>query len=170
MAAISQISRRGSQGRSYYEKKLTEGMGRKAALRALKRKISDARYARMLDDAHRRQDPGGQSGNDAATSAAGSHPETPALRTSHSRATANSALAISACSHLGLLLIAAQPARAQPESSWSPARARQRARAGTTFTPASTGHTPPAGASPPTIDNKEGSICTRVSPGHPRRR
>lgn len=105
MAAISQISRRGSQGRGYYEKKLTEGMGRKAALRALKRKISDARYARMLDDAHRRQDPGGQSGNDAATSAAGSHPETPALRTSHSRATANSALAISACSHLGLLLI-----------------------------------------------------------------
>jgi transposase len=90
MAAISQISRRGTEGRAYYEKKIAEGMGRKAALRALKRKISDALYARMLDDTRRSQDPGGQSGNDAASSAAGSHPETPALRTSHSRATANS--------------------------------------------------------------------------------
>jgi transposase len=90
MAAISQISRRGTEGRAYYEKKIAEGMGRKAALRALKRKISDALYARMLDDARRSQDPGGQSGNDTASSAAGSHPETPALRTSHSRATANS--------------------------------------------------------------------------------
>jgi transposase len=89
MAAISQISRR-SKGRAYYEKKLTEGMSRKAALRALKRKISDAIYARMLDDARRREDPGGHLGNDAASSAAGSHPETPALRKSHSRATANS--------------------------------------------------------------------------------
>ena len=90
MAAISQISRRGTKGRAYYEKKIAEGMGRKAALRALKRKISDALYARMLDDTRRSQDPGGQSGNDAASSAAGSHPDTPALRTSHSRATANS--------------------------------------------------------------------------------
>jgi transposase len=89
MAAISQISRR-SEGRAYYEKKLAEGMSRKAALRALKRKISDAIYARMLDDARRREDPGGHSGNDAASSVAGSHPETPALRKSHSRATANS--------------------------------------------------------------------------------
>jgi transposase len=89
MAAISQISSR-SEGRAYYEKKLAEGMSRKAALRALKRKISDALYARMLDDARRSQDPGGHSGNDTASSAAGSHPETPALRKSHSRATANS--------------------------------------------------------------------------------
>ncbi len=89
MAAISQISRRGGQGRAYYEKKITEGMSRKAALRALKRKISDALYQRMLDDARRREDPGGQSGNDAASSVAGSHPETPALRTSHSRASTN---------------------------------------------------------------------------------
>jgi transposase len=86
MAAISQISRRGSEGRAYYEKKITEGMGRKAALRALKRKISDALYQRMIDDSRPGEDPGGHSGNDAASSAAGSHPETPALRTSHSRA------------------------------------------------------------------------------------
>jgi transposase len=90
MAAISQISRRGTEGRAYYEKKIAEGMGRKAALRALKRKISDALYARMIDDARRSQDPGGHSGNDAVSSAAGSCHETPALRTSHSRATANS--------------------------------------------------------------------------------
>jgi transposase len=89
MAAISQISRRTSQGRAYYEKKLAEGMTRKAALRALKRKISDALYARMLEDVRRREDPGGHSGNDAASSVAGSHPDTPALRTSHSRASTN---------------------------------------------------------------------------------
>ena len=74
---------------------LADGMTGKCALRAVKRKISDTLYARMLDDARHRtaltnQDPGGQSGNDAVSSAAGSHPETPALRTSHSRATANS--------------------------------------------------------------------------------
>ena len=40
-------------------------------------------------DSHRSEDPGGQSGNDTASSVAGSHPETPALRTSHSRATTN---------------------------------------------------------------------------------
>jgi transposase len=90
MAAVSQIRYRDTEGRAYYEKKIAEGMTGKSALRALKRKISDALYARMLDDARRRagKDPGGQSGHDSDSSAAGSHPETPALRTSHSRATA----------------------------------------------------------------------------------
>ena len=37
----------------------------------------------------RREDPGGHSGNDTASSAAGSHPDTPTLRTSHSRASTN---------------------------------------------------------------------------------
>jgi transposase len=89
MAAVSQIRYRSTEGRAYYEKKIAEGMTGKSALRALKRKISDALYVRMIDDARRLtgEDPGGQSGNDAASSAAGSHPETPALRTSHSRAT-----------------------------------------------------------------------------------
>ena len=62
----------------------------KCALRALKRKISDTLYEQMLHDTRPSQDPGGHSGNDAASSAAGSHPDTPALRTSHSRATTNS--------------------------------------------------------------------------------
>ena len=40
----------------------------KTALRALKRKISDALYARMIDDARRlaAKDPGGHTGNDSA--------------------------------------------------------------------------------------------------------
>jgi hypothetical protein len=68
----------------------------KTALRALKRKVSDALYAQMIAD-HRRtahseadRDPGGHMGNDSASSAAGSHPDTPALRTSHSRVATNS--------------------------------------------------------------------------------
>ncbi len=94
MAAVTQIRNRGTAGRNYYERKLAEGMTGKSALRALKRKISDAIWARMMTDARRvaneaEKDPGGQSGNDSASSAAGSHPETPALRTSHSRVATN---------------------------------------------------------------------------------
>src|SRR6185436_10065854 len=76
----------------YYEKKIAEGMTGTTALRALKRKISDTLYQHMIDDARRlaAKDPGGHTGYDSASSAAGSHPETPALRKSHSRATANS--------------------------------------------------------------------------------
>jgi transposase len=95
LAAVAQISHPGSEGHRYYQRKRSEGMTGKCALRALKRKISDTLYERMLDDAHRREDPGGHSGNDAVSSAAGSHPETPALRTSHSRATDNSRTASS---------------------------------------------------------------------------
>jgi transposase len=90
MAAVTQIRNRGTAGRNYYERKLAEGMTGKSALRALKRKISDAIRARMMTDARgvaneANKYPGGQSGNDSASSAAGSHPVTPALRTSHSR-------------------------------------------------------------------------------------
>jgi transposase len=89
MAAVSQIRHRGSEGRTYYDKKLAEGMTRLGALRALKRKISDRLYQQMRADARCLKDPGGHSGNDAASSAAGSHPDTPALRKSHSRVNAN---------------------------------------------------------------------------------
>jgi transposase len=92
MAALSQIRYPHTVGRSYYDRKLAEGMKHKRALRALKRKISDALYASMITDARNQprpaaKDPGGQSGNDSVSSAAGSHPDTPALRTSHSRVT-----------------------------------------------------------------------------------
>jgi hypothetical protein len=87
MAAFTQIRYPGTIGRNYYDRKLAEGMAHKSALRALKRRISDALYAQLIA-AHRRttrgheRDQGGQSGNDSACSASGSHPEHPALRTS----------------------------------------------------------------------------------------
>ncbi len=51
--AVTQIRNRGTAGRNYYERKLAEGMTGKSALRALKRKISDAIWARMMTDARR---------------------------------------------------------------------------------------------------------------------
>ena len=116
MAAVSQIRYRGTEGRVYYEKKISEGMTGKTALRALKRKISDALYTRMINDARRPagKDPGGQSGNDSDSSAAGSHPETPALRTSHSRASTNSRSAPT-----GRSMLTSRPAPARRQTSRS---------------------------------------------------
>jgi transposase len=88
MAAVTQIRQRHSTGRAYFEKKLAEGKTRKEALRALKRRISDAIFACLQADAQRAahaRGPGGQQGNDSVASAAGSHPQAPALRPSHSR-------------------------------------------------------------------------------------
>jgi transposase len=93
MAAVVQIRNSGTAGRIYYERKRAEGMTGKCALRALKRKISDAIYVRLAADRRAAnaaivEDPGGQSGNDSASSATGSRPKPPALRRSHSRAAA----------------------------------------------------------------------------------
>ena len=88
MAAITQIAHSNSPGRAYYDRKIAEGKTKKEALRCLKRRISDAIYDRLLADAGRlttKRGPGGQAGNDSVSSAAGSHPATPTLRTSHSR-------------------------------------------------------------------------------------
>src|SRR5215831_14624665 len=68
MAAITQIRHKHSQGRAYYDKKLAEGKTHKEALRALKRRISDAIYAALVADARQAaatcpQGPGGQPGN-----------------------------------------------------------------------------------------------------------
>ena len=89
LAALSQIRYPDTVGRTYYDRKIAQGMNHKSALRALKRKISDTIYAHLINNATHKndQDPGGQSGNDSVSSAAGSHPEQPALRTSHSRVT-----------------------------------------------------------------------------------
>jgi transposase len=81
MAAVTQIRYRHSEGRAYYDKKIAEGKTRKEALRALKRQVSDAIFARLQADARRAaapatsEGPGGQPGNDSVASAAGSHPE-----------------------------------------------------------------------------------------------
>jgi transposase len=74
MAAITQIRHRHSEGRACYDKKLAEGKTHKEALRCLKRQISDAIFARLQAGA-RDKGPGGQTGNDSASSAASSHPE-----------------------------------------------------------------------------------------------
>jgi transposase len=79
MAAITQLRHKHSDGRAYYDKKLAEGKTHKEALRSLKRKISDAIFARLQADARqaaaaRTKGPGGHPGNDSASSAAGSDP------------------------------------------------------------------------------------------------
>ena len=79
VAAVTQIRHKHSNGRAYYEKKLAEGKTHKEALRALKRRISDAIYAALVADARRAADacaegPGGQPGNRSPSRAAGSHP------------------------------------------------------------------------------------------------
>ena len=80
MAAVTQIRYRDTAGRAYYDRKIAEGKTPKEALRALKRRISDAIFARLKADASRTAPaaaagPGGQPGNDSVASAAGSHPE-----------------------------------------------------------------------------------------------
>ena len=72
MAAITQVSHRHSEGRAYYDKKLTEGKTPKEALRALKRQVSNAIFACLQADA--RRGPGGQQGNNSVASAVGLHP------------------------------------------------------------------------------------------------
>jgi transposase len=79
MAAITQLRYKHSQGRAYYDKKLAEGKTHKEALRALKRRISDAIYAALVADARQAaaaciKGPGGQPGNLSVSRAAGSHP------------------------------------------------------------------------------------------------
>jgi transposase len=59
MAAISQIRHAHSDGRAFFDRKVAEGKTNKEALRALKRRISDAVYRLLLVDA---AGPGGQKG------------------------------------------------------------------------------------------------------------
>jgi transposase len=77
MAAITQLRHKHSEGRAYYDKKVAEGKTHKEALRSLKRKVSDAIFARLQADARqaREKGPGGQPGNGSDSSAASSHPE-----------------------------------------------------------------------------------------------
>ena len=76
MAAVTQTDCKHSHGHAYYQRKLAEGKTPAEARRALKRKISNAIYARLIADARRAAaaGPGGHPGNDSASSAAGSHP------------------------------------------------------------------------------------------------
>ena len=85
MAAITQIRHAHSPGRAYYDRKLAEGKTKKEALRALKRRISDALYERLVADAAAKAGPGGQTGTTEQASVTGLTPQQPALRNSHSR-------------------------------------------------------------------------------------
>jgi transposase len=79
MAAVTQIRFRHTDGRGYYDRKIAQGHTGKEAIRALKRRISDAIYTRLRHDAERTArlavGPGGHSRNDSVACAAGSHPE-----------------------------------------------------------------------------------------------
>jgi len=94
MAPITEIHFPGTPcRRAYYERKRAEGKSAKEAIRALKRRISDLIYARLVADAKAagtcNRGPGGQPGNVSKSSVTGSHPAKPALRKSHSRTTPN---------------------------------------------------------------------------------
>jgi transposase len=76
MAAITRIRNRRSPGRAYYEPKLAEAKTNKAALRCLKRRISDVVYRQLLADAERqaKAGPGGQTGTTLQSSVTGPTP------------------------------------------------------------------------------------------------
>jgi hypothetical protein len=134
MAAITQIRHKHSEGRAYYERKIAEGKTHKEALRCLKRRISDAIYARLRADARHAaaagsKDPGGQPGNDSDSSAAGSHPEHRLF---------------------GQALPGQAPAYARPQRPRRPCRHRSRRRRN-------------PGEPLDNDDNKEDSICAALS-------
>lgn len=75
IAALSQM-RHAGPGRDYYMRKLAAGKTKRAALRCLKRKISNVIYRQLIVDAARAEaSPGGQMGASLSSSAAGSHPD-----------------------------------------------------------------------------------------------
>jgi transposase len=88
IAAITQIRFPHSPGRAFFDRKVAEGKTKKEAVRALKRRIADAVYRKLLIDA-RTKGPGRQPGTALQSSVAGSTPRRPALRISHSRARTN---------------------------------------------------------------------------------
>jgi hypothetical protein len=55
IVAVTQIRYRGTEGRIYFDRKVAEGKTGREALRALKRRISDALYRQLQIDAERRR-------------------------------------------------------------------------------------------------------------------
>ena len=54
MAAVTQIRHRHSEGWVFYDRKIAEGKTPKEALHALKRRVSDRAYQRLIADARSR--------------------------------------------------------------------------------------------------------------------
>jgi transposase len=73
MVAITQV-RNDTPGRAYYLRKQAQGKTQKEALRALKRKISDAIYRQLVEDAGLEVGPGGQAGTTLQSSVTGPTP------------------------------------------------------------------------------------------------
>lgn len=55
LAAICQIRNPGTEGRTYFERKITEGKTKKDAIRSLKRHVSNAVYRELCDDHNTRE-------------------------------------------------------------------------------------------------------------------
>lgn len=75
MVAITQV-RNDTPGRAYYLRKQAQSKTQKEALRALKRKISDAGYRQLVEDAGIQMGPGGQVGTTVQSSVTGPTPTT----------------------------------------------------------------------------------------------
>jgi transposase len=88
IAAITQIRFAHSPGRAFFDRKVAEGKTKREAVRALKRRISDAIYRQLLLDAAR-TGPGGQTGTALQSSVTGLTPQQPVLRKNHSRTRPN---------------------------------------------------------------------------------
>ncbi|MEU1432246.1 IS110 family transposase [Nocardia sp. NPDC005746] len=76
--AIVQLRTRTTPGRVYYDSRRAGGKASMEAIRALKRRLSNVIYVRMLTDQRHREwtGPGGQSGTTPDSSATGSNPNT----------------------------------------------------------------------------------------------
>jgi transposase len=68
IAAVTQVRSTTSAGHAYFARKRAQGKTDKEAMRALKRRISDAIYRQLIDDAALEQGPGGQTGTTTKTS------------------------------------------------------------------------------------------------------
>jgi hypothetical protein len=65
-----------TEGRAYFDRKKTSGKTSMEAMRALKRRLSDIVYQRMINDAVvTAAGPGGQRGTTTDSSATNSHPQ-----------------------------------------------------------------------------------------------
>ena len=66
-----------TEGRAYFDRKKAAGKTSMEAMRALKRRLSDIIYRRMIDDAvaATAAGPGGQQGTTTGSSATDSHPQ-----------------------------------------------------------------------------------------------
>ena len=73
-----------TRGRACHDARRAGGMPSMMAMRALKRRLSNVVFSRMLADQKRREaSPGGPPGMPADSSVVGPDPRTPALQTSH---------------------------------------------------------------------------------------